>query len=438
MLTHLGLKHVGPSESLKMELSPRVNLITGDNGLGKSFLLDVAWWALSRTWAHRPALPDRRAMDQAEISFALGGEGRRYAFRFDRGTQQWKLPRGRPPKHGMVLYARVDGGFSVWDPARNYWRNAPSRGVVAPDRTPEFNFSSTEVWEGLVNKAERSQGEWLCEGLIRDWASWQREGGASFAQLTRVLERLTPSEDEPLVPGDLTRISLKDTRDMPTLRMPYGQDVPLVHASAAVRRIVSLAYLLVWTWREHQRAAELLGEAPTREVIFLIDEIEAHLFPAWQRRILPSMMEVIGALTEEKATVQLVVVTHSPMVLASMEPHFDPERDSLWHFDHQRPSAQEGGRATVCLTKRTWHRRGDAAAWLRSEVFELKEARSIEAERAIESARGMMGAEAAPSPEAFAEVYRALRESMPGVDPFWVDWRAWAWSRGLLQQDAAE
>ena len=37
-----------------MELAPRLNLITGDNGLGKSFLLDVAWWALTRKWPQRP------------------------------------------------------------------------------------------------------------------------------------------------------------------------------------------------------------------------------------------------------------------------------------------------------------------------------------------------------------------------------------------------
>jgi hypothetical protein len=35
---------------MRMELAPRLNLITGDNGLGKSFLLDVAWWAISRRW----------------------------------------------------------------------------------------------------------------------------------------------------------------------------------------------------------------------------------------------------------------------------------------------------------------------------------------------------------------------------------------------------
>jgi hypothetical protein len=50
MLESLHLQNVGPAPEMKMELAPRLNLITGDNGLGKSFLLDVAWWALTRKW----------------------------------------------------------------------------------------------------------------------------------------------------------------------------------------------------------------------------------------------------------------------------------------------------------------------------------------------------------------------------------------------------
>lgn len=53
MLKRLALKDVGPAANLEIDFSPRVNLITGDNGLGKSFLLDIAWWAVTRTWAHR-------------------------------------------------------------------------------------------------------------------------------------------------------------------------------------------------------------------------------------------------------------------------------------------------------------------------------------------------------------------------------------------------
>jgi recombinational DNA repair ATPase RecF len=50
MLHQLELCNVGPAPHLTLELGPRLNLITGDNGLGKSFLLDAAWFALTRRW----------------------------------------------------------------------------------------------------------------------------------------------------------------------------------------------------------------------------------------------------------------------------------------------------------------------------------------------------------------------------------------------------
>ena len=49
MLKQLDLHAVGPAEQMRMDFAPRLNLIAGDNGLGKSFLLDTAWWALTRT-----------------------------------------------------------------------------------------------------------------------------------------------------------------------------------------------------------------------------------------------------------------------------------------------------------------------------------------------------------------------------------------------------
>ena len=50
MLEYIHLKNVGPAAEMRMELAPRLNLLTGDNGLGKSFLLDIAWWTLTRRW----------------------------------------------------------------------------------------------------------------------------------------------------------------------------------------------------------------------------------------------------------------------------------------------------------------------------------------------------------------------------------------------------
>lgn len=57
MLTSLEIIEAGPAPRLAAELAPRLNVFAGDNGLGKSFLLDVIWWALSGTWADLVAWP---------------------------------------------------------------------------------------------------------------------------------------------------------------------------------------------------------------------------------------------------------------------------------------------------------------------------------------------------------------------------------------------
>ena len=130
------------------------------------------------------------------------------------------------------------------------------------------------------------------------------------------------------------QISIDDSRKYPTLKMGYGQDVPVVHASAGMRRIIALAYLLVWAWQEHIEASKMLGNLPSNEIIFLIDEIEAHLHPQWQRSILPALLEVMAELTgHHDVRVQLIAATHSPLVLASAEPLFDMEKDAWFDLD---------------------------------------------------------------------------------------------------------
>ena len=50
MLKRLDLENVGPATSMALEFGERLNVITGDNGLGKSFLLDFIWWTHTGKW----------------------------------------------------------------------------------------------------------------------------------------------------------------------------------------------------------------------------------------------------------------------------------------------------------------------------------------------------------------------------------------------------
>ncbi|MCB9693881.1 MAG: ATP-binding protein [Alphaproteobacteria bacterium] len=394
MLETLKLRDVGPAPHLEVQLGERLNFLVGDNGLGKSFLLDVAWWVLTGSWARGLVSPHPPPCEP-EISYSTRQRNKAAAgtCTFDRRREVWSRPTSS--NHPLVIYAQVDGGFSVCDPSR--------------DLLPGLfgSFTPGEVWEGNDR----------CEGLIRDWASWQREDGEAFAQLIRVLRALSPSPDELLIPGDLRRISLEDPKHHPTLRMPYGQDIALIHASAGMRRVVALAYLLVWTWREHLEAAKLVLDTPVREVVFLIDEVEAHLHPEWQRRIVPALLNVMEALTgDHDVAVQLIAATHSPLVLMSTESLFDPGVDAIWELDLV-------GRE-VRMTKAPWRRRGDANAWLTSSAFDLREPRSVEAEEAMRAALEVLRD---PRPD-LAEVVRVdelLRDALGDDDRFWVRWSAY-------------
>jgi hypothetical protein len=415
MLEYLELEGVGPAPRLELSLAPRLNIITGDNGLGKSFLLEAAWWALTRTWTTVPARPHGGHGITPSIRSRWGSKTKpiEYTSNFDSEAQVWSTKRGRPGDPGLVIYAQVDGGFSVWDPARNYHREWKAHDYAAPDRPAAYLFQPHEIWDGL-----EIDGKPACNGLIQDWAFWQASNNEAFRQLSEVLTTLSPSPTETLAPGQLTRISLDDVRDIPTLRMAYGEEVPILYAAAGIKRIVALAYLLVWTWQEHLRAGKLLRREPTRRVIFLIDEIEAHLHPRWQRVIMRALLQVVEALTgAADVEVQIIAVTHSPLLMASVEPLFDEERDRVFHFD-----LREG---QVVLEEVPWAKQGDASNWLVSEVFGLQQARSLEAERAIEAAEAFMRGDRAVLPADLATqdaIHQELCRVLAGHDPFWPRW----------------
>lgn len=425
MLKSLHLTGVGPAKAFgPVDFSPRLNFITGDNGLGKSFLLDAAWWVLTRTWARGVEAVPQQGAKQPSIAYIYTKSTRGdFAEKsiFSRADQFWPVKQGRPPIPGVVIYAGVDGSFSAWDPARNYWSD---KDALASERLRAFNFAPEQVWKGLVGR----DGTRHCNGLIQDWVLWQKSGDQAFNDLVKVLDALSPSGTEKLAPGNPVRIGL-DVTDYPSLRMAYGQDVALIHASAGMRRIAALAYLLVWTWREHRLACEQTGRRPAREIIFLIDEIECHLHPQWQRRIVPALLEVMRALTGKRVPVQLIVATHSPLVLASAEPSFDPAQDAAFTI------GMRDGQAVI--QQETWAKQGDVVNWLVSDAFGLQQARSVEAEEAIEAAEAWMRGECDGLPAHLTSVraiHRALERALPGGDHFWPRWIVWVENQQTAQR----
>lgn len=423
MLKYLKLENIGPALELELELSPRVNMITGDNGLGKSFLLDAAWFAHTGLWPSEVnpklsvGLPARPKSDgPAAIKWAdslsemeLDSYRRATYQGFDFGWHfsETNLPRDKR----LVIYLMSDNSVAVFDPLRHH--AAPTNQVVNNRKC--LVFDPTQVWNGLMDE----ESNWQCNGLIRDWATWQGEGATAFDNLKSVLSLLSPSETNLLQPGGLRRISIEDSRRMPTISMPYEGEVPLIHTSAALRRILAFAYLIVWAWDEHQSVAKIRRTDPIRDILILFDEVEAHLHPSWQRKILPALMSV-GTRLERLPNLQLIATTHSPLVMASLEPHFDSEKDAWFDLDLVRDN---GAAPHVELTKREFQKLGGANDWLVSEAFDQKQPGiSIEAERTLEKASAALKAESIDLEEV-NKIDQDMARYLSPTDPTWTIWR---------------
>jgi hypothetical protein len=309
-----------------------------------------------------------------------------------------------------------DGSFAVWDPHRNYWREDI-------ERPPAYVFSPSEVWNGLKSSKLLGGDDYFCNGLIRDWVSWQNENGESFRYLEKVLSVLSPSESDGLKPGKPTRISIDDARDMPTIKMPYNREVPVVHASSGIRRIIALAYFLVWAWVEHNQAAKLRGVEATNQITFLIDEIESHLHPNWQLRIVPALLNVMKELAQT-AEVQLITVTHSPLIMASVEPEYKAESDA-W-FDINLNGNE------VTLEKLPFEKHGEAGSWLVSEAFDLSSSRAIKYDGLINEASSLLE-QTDPAKEAILEMYDRLVHALNPCDNFLFRWRGICEKKGWLK-----
>lgn len=90
-----------------------------------------------------------------------------------------------------------------------------------------------------------------------------------------------------------------------------GMEFSFEQLSDGYRNVLALAADLAW---QMARAYEPPGRpSPQTEAVVLIDEIELHLHPRWQQRILPDLMNTFP-------NAQFVVSTHSPQVLSTIRP----------------------------------------------------------------------------------------------------------------------
>jgi AAA domain, putative AbiEii toxin, Type IV TA system len=418
MLKRLHLENVGPASQMDVEFADRLNVLTGDNGLGKTFLLDVAWWLLANQ-GEKP-FPKQQALSRPKIDFTITRSKNHeqvlesHKLEFMPRQQGWF---GNPilslgPDIVLGIYARLDGGFSIIDSLKTAVLDSASELELSTVFNPSsLVLSADQSWNGLKNNDVV-----LCNGLLQDLVKWQNQSNKSnFELLWEVLEKLLPT-DEKIFPGETIRLSFQDVRDIPTIQLAYGI-VPVTHLSAGMKRILTLAYSLVWAWSEHQQVARLANVESAKKLLLFVDEMELHLHPQWQRSIFPAILEAIKLLDPD-LKVQVLTTTHSPLVLASLEPYFDEATDKLFGFDLVDRE--------VVLEEMPWVKLGEVDDWLTSPIFGLSRPRSKEAEVAIEAAFALMRnadmSSFAANLQTQDSIHQTLLGLLPDDDAFWDRW----------------
>ncbi len=319
---------------------------------------------------------------------------------YDNKNLTWKRTSDSSTIPGLIIYALVDGSYAVWDPSKK-------------DTTSNV-FTKQQIWDGYGSRIE---------GLIRDWVKWQNSPEKyPFEIFKNVLFELSPPDMGNLVPGESIRIP-NDSREIPTIQYPYGI-VPITNSSAGIGRIITLAYLIVWAWNEHKENCKLRGLHPDSRIVIMVDELEAHLHPKWQRTILPALIEVQKHLADE-LEVQFIIATHSPLVMASSEEIFDADIDKLFQLKLLPENAD------AVLLEENYIKYGQVNNWLTSSIFNLNQARAVGAEQAIEEAKHLQLSDAV-SDISVQNVHQKLLRCLAQNDPFWPRWIYFAEQHGVI------
>lgn len=193
----------------------------------------------------------------------------------------------------------------------------------------------------------------------------------------------------------------------------FGAELPLNRMSDGYASLLALFGHLI---RHAVQATDGHGDPTEIHGIALIDEVDLHLHPSWQRRILPDLRKVFPNL-------QIIATTHSPMVAGSS--------------DHKIIALTREGDHVKPLTDFPSIKNWRADQILMSSIFGLPTTRSTEAQEKFEEYAELLAEKGPDAPEVRAmgpEVAQAMQIESTGV----IDSEAFVIAQEVMARRAAQ
>ncbi|MDZ8069729.1 MAG: AAA family ATPase [Nostoc sp. DedQUE08] len=295
-------------EQATFEFQPGMNLLVGINGVGKSSVLDALRIALSRVLPNFTACQDKRL--NFEVDDIMMG---RDQLAIDLKFQAFDIPficnvtRGKShkvefkPDSENILYPLKNADEQPLVVYFSTRRSVPIEKVIN-EKSSEGNQSAAFA-EALTHRMLRLRefADWwlVQEALLDEEAKFAQQRLEVMANVvTRFLDWCT----------NLRAVAKPKTT---LLLDKNGETIDVKQLSDGERGL--LALVLDLARRLCQANPNLEDPLENGKAVVLIDEIDLHLHPQWQRTI-------VEQLTQTFPNCQFIATTHSPLIIGEVKP----------------------------------------------------------------------------------------------------------------------
>ena len=315
-VTQLKLTNVGPIRTAELSLQPGFNLLVGDNGVGKTTVLDALAVCLAE-YVRAYNIQGEAVLPQEDM-IRLGSESLDVECGFVRGEARYRFLIHKPRGQNVKKPGRI--GFVGKPPPKDphisevnpYTDMGEAEGRPLGVLYHTGRAEASERWpRTLIGGISRAYEDALSNRQIR-WGyfgSWMKvlqtlntEGSQrALDAMETAVRRFLP---------DYSNLHLGGADDHTLLIDRQGEALAVRHLSHGERSI--LAVVLDLTRRLGTANPELTDPAAGAGAVVLIDEIDLHLHPKWQR-------EIARKLTTTFPRCQFIATTHSPQVIGEVE-----------------------------------------------------------------------------------------------------------------------
>ena len=294
------ITNAGPFDDITFEFDERVNVFVGPNNSGKS----TALLALAEATVYPFVFPTKFLKDSGSEWQITLTDGQAFE-----GVLPADL-REQPGAVGPLPYI----GYSTFVPSlrqsTDYRAKGPSISAMEqPDSSVGSGFNDPELRKRrrlMPNDAALISDDTVIQKWVDlDYAGYRRKQHQIHQLLKKVA--YVASEITERYALEFLHIDEDDRGLFPEFRTPDG-DLPLNVLSQGTQSTVQWLAHFLFGYAQYYDYPENLEEKPA---ILIVDEIDAHLHPSWQRRIIP-------ALTNNFPNLQIFCSTHSPLMLAGL------------------------------------------------------------------------------------------------------------------------